>query len=89
MAGAVVNWKSKKQGCVAQLSSEAEYMALSSAVKEGIWLRKIFETAVLQRTPPVLTFADNQGASKMAKNDSSSIRTKHIDIQHNFVRDSF
>ncbi len=24
----------------------------------------------------------------MAKNDSSSTRTKHIDIQHHFVRDS-
>ncbi len=57
MAGAAVSWKSKKQGCVAQSSSEAEYMALSSAVKEAIWLRKIFETAMLQPAPPVHIFA--------------------------------
>ncbi len=36
---------------------------------------------------PVLVFVDNQGAIKMAKNDSSSTRTKHIDIQYRFVRD--
>ncbi len=35
---------------------------------------------------PILV--DNQGAIKVAKNDSSSTRTIHIDIQYHFVRDS-
>ncbi len=88
MAGGAVSWKSKKQGCVAQSSSEAEYMALASAVKEAIWLHNIFGlTAAQSEKKPVLVFVDNQGAIKMAKNDSSSTRTKHIDIQYHFVRD--
>ncbi len=89
MAGGAVSWKSKKQGCVAQSSSEAEYMALSSAAKEAIWLSKIFAVAESESDRrPVLIFVDNQGAIKMSKNDSSSTRTKHIDIQYHFVRDS-
>ncbi len=73
----------------AQSSSEAEYMALSSAVKEAIWLSKMFElTDSESDRKPVLIFVDNQGAMKMSKNDSSGTRTKHIDIQYHFVRDS-
>ncbi len=41
MAGGPISWKAKKQGCVALSSSEAEYMALASAVKEAIWLEKL------------------------------------------------
>ena len=34
-----VTWSSKRQGCVAMSSCEAEYMAGSHAGKEGVWLR--------------------------------------------------
>ncbi len=64
-------------------------MALSSAAKEAIWLSKIFElTAPQRKVAPILIFVDNQGAIKMAKNDTSSTRTKHIYIQFHFVKDS-
>jgi len=89
MAGGAVSWKSKKQGCVAQSSSEAEYMALSAAVKEAIWLSNLvgFSSAATEPSP-ILINVDNQGSIKMAKNDASGTRTKHIDIQYHFVRDS-
>ncbi len=45
MSRAAVSWKSKKQGSVAQSSSEAQYMALSSAV------RKLFGFARFSRLP--------------------------------------
>eukprot|EP00171_Calliarthron_tuberculosum_P023718 IDg23718t1 len=89
MGGGAISWKSKKQGCVAQSSSEAEYMALAAAVKEAIWLSRIITFTNSIASPiPVNIFADNQGAIKMARNDASGTRTKHIDIQYHFVRDS-
>lgn len=89
MAGAAISWKSKKQGCVARSSSEAEYMALAAAAQEAIWLRNIFRFAQDGSTvSPTTIMVDNQGAIKMARNDSSGTRTKHIDIQYHFVRDS-
>ncbi len=89
MAGGTISWKSKKQGCVAQSSAEAEYMAPASAVKEAIWLGNIFKIIVAQGPDTTIRiFEDNQVAIQMAKNDSSSARTKHIDIQYIFVRDS-
>lgn len=44
MAKGAVSCKSRKQGCVSLSSSEAEYMALSAAVKESIWLSNIFSS---------------------------------------------
>ncbi len=64
-------------------------MALASASKEAIWFANIFNFTVPNYpTPSPLIMVDNQGAIKMARNDSSSIRTKHIDIQYHFVGDS-
>lgn len=89
MAGAAISWKSKKQGCVARSSSEAEYMALAAAAQEAIWMRNIFQfTQSNIQVSPTTIRVDNQGAIKMARNDSSGTRTKHIDIQYHFVRDS-
>ena len=85
MAGSAVSWKAKKQGCVAQPSAEAEYMELAAAASEGIWLSNIFSfttSSVPARLVQIL--ADNQGAIKKARNDSSSTRTKHINIKYHF-----
>ena len=72
MAGVAVSWKSKKQGCVALFSAEADYMALGAAAKEAIWLRNIFMFSQPEKsTVPVKILAGNQGAIKMSRNDAS------------------
>ena len=37
-AGGAVSWKSSKQSCVALSTAEAEYVALSAAAQESVWL---------------------------------------------------
>ena len=39
VGGGSVSWKCSKQSCVALSTAEAEYMALSSAAQEAIWMR--------------------------------------------------
>ena len=41
LSGGAVSWSSKKQKCVALSTAEAEYVALSSAAQESIWLRQL------------------------------------------------
>ena len=36
-----ITWKSKKQSCVALSTAEAEYIALSQAAQEALWLRQL------------------------------------------------
>jgi len=89
-SGGVVSWSSKKQSSVALSSTEAEYMALTQAAKEAIWLRRLLDELGFraQEPPsPTLIYEDNQSATALAKNPVYHSRTKHIDIQHHFIRD--
>ena len=40
MGGNIVSWRSSLQHVVPLFITEAEYMALSEATKEGLWLRE-------------------------------------------------
>ena len=89
MSGSAVSWRSKKQSCVALSTAEAEYMALSSATQEGMWMRQLFASLVneYKLSEPTTIYEDNQSTICMAKNNQSHGRSKHIDIKYHFVRE--
>ena len=74
----------KKQKTVALSSTEAEYMALSEAVTEALWLQTWIKE-VFQAEIPVKIYCDNQAAILLSKNDTFHQRTKHIDIRYHFI----
>ena len=49
LAKAPVSWKSTLQSTVALSTMEAEYMAITEAVKEAIWLQGLLDDLVLVR----------------------------------------
>ena len=77
-----VSWASSKQSFIALSSTEAEYMALTLAVKEVLLLRTLFgEIGELQHAIEISTiYCDNQGAITLTKNPRFHGRSKHIDI---------
>ena len=89
MSGSAVSWRSKKQSCVALSTAEAEYMALSSATQEAMWMRQLFASLVneYKLSEPTTIYEDNQSTICMAKNNQSHGRSKHIDIKYHFVRE--
>lgn len=85
--GGLIAWSSRKQGIVAQSSTEAEYIALSETVKTAIWVHRIAR-ALNEKTPEVIeTRSDNQSAVAMVENPRFSQRTKHIDTKFHMLRD--
>jgi transposase InsO family protein len=83
----VVSWSSKKQPTVSLSSTEAEYKAMASATCEAVWLRRILEDVGEKQTEPTKVYCDNQSAVKLAHNPIYHARTKHIELQHHFVRE--
>ena len=87
--GAAICWTSKKQSTVALSSTEAEYMALTQATKESLWLQALMmdigARGHLEEVRNI--YIDNQGAIALARNPEFHARTKHIDIQYHFVRE--
>jgi reverse transcriptase-like protein len=85
-----ISWSSKRQPTVALSSCEAEYMGETQATKEAIWLRNLLTELNSHRkeTQATIIYGDNQGAIALAQNPQFHARTKHIDIQHHFVREN-
>lgn len=86
MQGGSISWNCKRQATVALSSSEAEYMAMSSAIQEAMWLKQ-FEREFWESANPTTIFCDNKSAIDLSKTDSYHARSKHIDIRHHFVRE--
>ena len=84
--GGPISWSAKKQNCVALSSTEAEYVALTHAVQEGIWLQNSLQQIQVPVPSPLVISTDNNGALSLASNDSSHRRAKHIDICYHFIR---
>ena len=87
--GPMISWKSKKQQTVALSSCEAEYMALTAATQEAIFLSNLAEEFGIVTDSPTRIFGDNQGSIALVKNPVNHEKTKHIDIKHHFVREKF
>lgn len=86
MGGAPISWCSKRQATVALSSCEAEYIALTQASKEAVWLQLLLRELGVQGNDPVEILVDNQGAIALARNPEFHTRTKHIDIQYHYIR---
>jgi hypothetical protein len=87
MANGPISWQSKKQPTVALSSMEAEYMAESLAARQVIWLWTLPTELGIPYPGPTTLHVDNQGAINYSNNAINHGRTKHIDIQHHFVRE--
>jgi hypothetical protein len=89
VGSAAISWSAKRQPTVSLSSCEAEYIGQTNATKEAIWLQG-FLKQVNPGDPGLsatIIYGDNQGAIALAKNPQFHARTKHIDIQHHFVRE--
>jgi Zn ribbon nucleic-acid-binding protein len=89
LGSGAISWSSKRQSVVALSSCEAEYMGQTQATKEAVWLRLLLQQLGTDTGGPQATviFGDNQGAIALAKNPQFHSRTKHIGVQHHFVRE--
>jgi hypothetical protein len=90
MANGAISWKSSKQNTIALSSTEAEYMALCTAVKEGLWLRQLAGELFQEgndMNKSLIIFCDNQSAIKLSLSEGYRPRTKHIDLKYHFIRE--
>ena len=88
LCGGPVSWASRRQGCVALSTTEAEYVALGVATREAVWLRTLLSELGHTQREAALIHEDNQGAIALAISDRCTRRTKHIDVQFHYVREA-
>ncbi|KAA0055518.1 gag/pol protein [Cucumis melo var. makuwa] len=87
--GGAVVWRSIKQGCIADSTMEAKYVAACEAAKEAVWLRKfLYDLEVVPNMNLLITlYCDNTGTVANSKEPHSHKRGKHIERKYNLIRE--
>jgi len=85
---ATMSWRYTLQFTVAMSMTEVEYMALTEAVKEAIWLQDLMDDLRIEQDF-LRVHCDRMSAIYLAKNQVYHARTKHIDVKYHFARDVF
>ena len=85
--GALLNWGSRKQKCMALSSCEAEIIALSEGAKDMVYFRKLMSGLGCKESGPSSLATDSQSARDVSYNPQHHDRMKHVQRRHFFVRD--
>ena len=88
LANGTVSFGCAKQHCVAQSSTESEYVSAAEATKTVMWARDLLKEMELEQDEPTVLFIDNQSAIAQANNPEDRRRSKHIGVRYHLVRDS-
>jgi hypothetical protein len=91
LSGAAITWASRKQQTISTSTTEAEYVGLCNAAKEAVWIRNFLRDLgrgeYTGGTHATRILWDNKGALRLVANPEFHSRSKHIDVQHHYVRE--
>ena len=73
--GGAVSWISRIQRCIALSTTEAEYVAVTKACKEALWLSRVVGNLGCTNDSPLL-HCDSQSAIQLALNPVFHAKTK-------------
>jgi hypothetical protein len=72
---------------VALSTTEAEYIALSVAVREAVWLCKILTNLFDHEMDSTIIHCDHQSCVKLSENPVFHDKSKHIEIKYHYIKD--
>ena len=75
------------QNVVALSVTEAEEVAATECVQDMLFAMHLLESLGLQVKKPMIIEIDNKGGKDIVDSWSTSGRTRHIAIKHNFLRE--
>jgi len=87
IGGGAISWGNKRQPTITLSTMKAKYMANTQLTKEAIWITKLMmDLGYMEEKKTMVIRCDNQGAISLTKNPTHQAQTKHIDVQHHFIR---
>ena len=88
IGGNLITWKSKKHDVVARSSTKTEYRVMALAICELIWLKQFLQKLRFGKDEQMMFLYDNQAALHIASNPVFHERTKHIQVDCHFIRET-
>uniref|UniRef100_A0A803MPM2 Uncharacterized protein n=1 Tax=Chenopodium quinoa TaxID=63459 RepID=A0A803MPM2_CHEQI len=86
--GNLVTWRSKRQKVVVMSSAEAEFRGIAKGITEVLWLIKILSELGYAPKRSYKLYYDNMATIRVSENPVQHDRTKHVEIDRHFIKDS-
>ncbi|GJW04830.1 hypothetical protein Tco_1563686 [Tanacetum coccineum] len=84
----LISWQCKKQTIVANSTTEAEYVAAANCYGQVLWIQnQMLDYGFNFMNTKI--YIDNESTICVVKNPVFHSKTKHIEIRHHFIRDSY
>ncbi|GJZ10797.1 putative ribonuclease H-like domain-containing protein [Tanacetum coccineum] len=84
----LISWQCKKQTIVANSTTKAEYVAAANRCRQVSWIRnQMLDYGFSFMNTKI--YIDNESTICIVKNPVFHSKTKHIEIRHHFIRDSY
>jgi hypothetical protein len=83
----VISWQSQNQRVMALSSCEAEYIAVTMATCQGVWLAQLMGELRNEEARLFALKIDNQSAIALVKNPVFHERSRHIDTRYHYIRE--
>ncbi|GJW59091.1 putative ribonuclease H-like domain-containing protein [Tanacetum coccineum] len=84
----LISWQCKKQTIVANSTTEAEYVAAANCCGQVLWIQnQMLDYGFNFMNTKI--YIDNESTICIVKNPMFHSKTKHIEIKHHFIRDSY
>lgn len=87
VGSSAITWMSKKQQVVALSTAEAEYISLSLASCQALWITWVLEYLKHATKESPTIYCDNKSAIALTENPVFHGKSKHIRIKYHFIRD--
>ncbi|GJZ36010.1 putative ribonuclease H-like domain-containing protein [Tanacetum coccineum] len=88
LSSRLISWQCKKQTVVANSTTEAKYIAASYCSGQVLWIQNQMLDYGFNFMQTKI-HVDNESAICVVKNPVCHSKTKHIEIQNHFIRDSY
>ena len=85
--GGAISWAARKQKTVAQSTCDTEYIAISEAARECMWLHMLTEEVGYPQSCPTPLLTDNKAAKALSKDPRFHSRAKHINTKWHYIRE--
>ncbi|GJZ89046.1 putative ribonuclease H-like domain-containing protein [Tanacetum coccineum] len=84
----LISWQCKKQTIVANSTTEVEYVAIANCCGQVLWIQnQMLDYGFNFMNTQI--YIDNESTICIVKNLVFHSKTKHIEIRHHFIRDSY
>ncbi|GJZ83618.1 putative ribonuclease H-like domain-containing protein [Tanacetum coccineum] len=84
----LISWQCKKQTIVANSTTEAEYVAAANCCGQVLWIQNQMLDYGFNFMHTKI-YIDNESTICIVKKSVFHSKTKHIEIRHHFIRDSY